>query len=161
MLAVVILCMLWVGFVNDIGFHMGGTALSFARLPITIGIYSFCYGSHSVFPNIYSSMEEPSRFPSVLLVRYYTFSMQSTFCQFIIFNVQKSTRIANFHIHCSFSIACSLYAGVAICGFSMFGDSTKTQFTLNMPQKYSASVVAAWMVVRKKESIRSHIQLEK
>lgn len=79
--------------------------------------------------------------------------MQSSFYQIIFCNVQNSTKIGNFHFHCSFSIACSLYAGVAICGFSMFGDSTKAQFTFNMPQKYSASVVAAWMVVRKEESL--------
>ncbi|KAI5682453.1 hypothetical protein M9H77_03681 [Catharanthus roseus] len=69
MLVVVVFCMLWVGVVN-VGFHMGGTVFNFAKLPATIGLYSFCYGSHSVFPNIYSSMEEPSRFPSILLISF-------------------------------------------------------------------------------------------
>ncbi|XP_073275379.1 amino acid transporter AVT1G-like isoform X2 [Primulina huaijiensis] len=63
----VVLCLLWVGATSEIGFHPSGNALNFARLPITIGIYSFCYGSHSVFPNIYSSMDDPSRFPSLLV----------------------------------------------------------------------------------------------
>ncbi|XP_070051190.1 amino acid transporter AVT1D-like isoform X2 [Nicotiana tomentosiformis] len=69
-LIVVVLCLLWVGAINEVGFHSGGTALNIAKLPVTIGLYSFCYGSHSVFPNIYSSMKEPSRFPSVLLISF-------------------------------------------------------------------------------------------
>lgn len=69
-LILVVLCLLWVGATSEIGFHPSGNALNFARLPVTIGIYSFCYGSHSVFPNIYSSMDDPSRFPSLLVLRY-------------------------------------------------------------------------------------------
>ncbi|KAM3340173.1 amino acid transporter AVT1D isoform X2 [Capsicum galapagoense] len=69
-LIIVVICLLWVGVINDVGFHPSGTALNIAKLPVTIGLYSFCYGSHSVFPNIYSSMKEPSRFPSVLLISF-------------------------------------------------------------------------------------------
>lgn len=68
-LVLVVLCLVWVGVASEVGFHANGRALDFTRLPLTIGIYSFCYGSHSVFPNIYSSMREPSRFPSVLVIR--------------------------------------------------------------------------------------------
>lgn len=68
-LIIVVICLLWVGVVDDVGFHPSGTAINIGKLPVTIGLYSFCYGSHSVFPNIYSSMKEPSRFPSVLLIR--------------------------------------------------------------------------------------------
>ncbi|KAK4724998.1 hypothetical protein R3W88_027777 [Solanum pinnatisectum] len=71
-LIVVVICLLWVGVVDDVGFHPSGTAINIAKLPVTIGLYSFCYGSHSVFPNIYSSMKEPSRFPSVLLISFST-----------------------------------------------------------------------------------------
>ncbi|KAL3326761.1 hypothetical protein AABB24_037451 [Solanum stoloniferum] len=71
-LIVVVVCLLWVGVVDDVGFHPSGTAINIAKLPVTIGLYSFCYGSHSVFPNIYSSMKEPSRFPSVLLISFST-----------------------------------------------------------------------------------------
>ncbi|KAL3536417.1 hypothetical protein ACH5RR_004878 [Cinchona calisaya] len=115
MLVVVGLCLLWVGVINEVGFHPAGRVFNLAKLPLTIGLYSFCYGSHSVFPDIYTSMKEPSRFPSILLI--------------------------------SFSTAFLLYAGVAMCGFSMFGDSTKPQFTLNLPTEYTASGVAAWIVV--------------
>ncbi|KAM7526365.1 hypothetical protein LguiA_016267 [Lonicera macranthoides] len=114
-LAAVVLCLLWVGIVDGVGFHPGGKTLDVANLPVTIGLIGFCYGSHSVFPNIYSSMKEPSLFPSVLLI--------------------------------SFSMAGVLYMGVAVCGFLMFGDSTKSQFTLNMPTKFAASEFAAWTVV--------------
>ncbi|GFQ04773.1 vacuolar amino acid transporter 1 [Phtheirospermum japonicum] len=114
-LAAVVLCLFWVGVSSDVGFHPTGHALNFSKLPITIGIYSFCYGSHSVFPNIYSSMEEPSRFPSVLII--------------------------------SFVVAGVLYAGIAVCGFSMFGEAIKPQFTLNLPTNLAASGIAGWAVV--------------
>ncbi|KAE9447780.1 hypothetical protein C3L33_20320, partial [Rhododendron williamsianum] len=109
------LCLLWVGVVDQVGFHPSGPALDLAKLPVTLGLFGFCYGSHSVFPNIYSSMKEPSKFPSVLII--------------------------------SFGASCLLYAAVAICGFLMFGHSTKSQFTLNMPSVFVASKVAAWTTV--------------
>ncbi|KAG9152305.1 hypothetical protein Leryth_025633 [Lithospermum erythrorhizon] len=64
-LFVVVLCLLWVGTVDGVGFDPSGSPLNLAKLPVTIGLYSFCYGSHSVFPSIYSSMKEPSKFPFV------------------------------------------------------------------------------------------------
>ncbi|CAI9098296.1 OLC1v1034917C1 [Oldenlandia corymbosa var. corymbosa] len=115
MLVIVVICLLWVGVINEVGFHPAGTALNLAKLPVTIGLYSFCYGSHSVFPNIYSSMKEPSRFPSILVI--------------------------------SFSMAFILYTGVAMCGFLMFGEATKPQFTLNLPTKFAATGVAGWIMV--------------
>ncbi|KAF5953746.1 hypothetical protein HYC85_006602 [Camellia sinensis] len=106
------LCLLWVGVVDQVGFHPNGTPFEFAKLPVVIGLFGFCFGSHSVFPNIYSSMKEPSQFPSVLIA--------------------------------SFLASGFLYAGVGICGFLMFGDSTKSQFTLNMPTNFVATKVAGW-----------------
>ncbi|KAK5804257.1 hypothetical protein PVK06_031906 [Gossypium arboreum] len=63
----VVICLLWVGTVDQVGFPRAGTTLNLANIPISIGIYSFCYSGHSVFPNIYTSMKEPSRFPLVLI----------------------------------------------------------------------------------------------
>ncbi|KAL8526894.1 hypothetical protein ACS0TY_015947 [Phlomoides rotata] len=114
-LVVVVLCLLWVEIRSEVGFHPAGRSLNFTNLPITIGIYSFCYGSHSVFPNIYSSMQDPSRFPSVLII--------------------------------SFVVAGLLYAGVAVCGFLMFGEAISPQFTLNLPKRLIASNIAGWSVV--------------
>ncbi|KAK1563841.1 hypothetical protein Q3G72_033694 [Acer saccharum] len=109
------ICLLWVGVVDHVGFHPTGTALDFANLSVTIGIYGFCYAGHSVFPNIYSSMKEPSKFLWVLII--------------------------------SFGFCWLLNMVVAICGFLMFGDSVKSQFTLNMPKEYTASKLAVWLTV--------------
>ncbi|CAH2074505.1 unnamed protein product [Thlaspi arvense] len=64
------LCLFWAGSVDKVGFHLTGKALDLTNLPVAIGIYGFGFGSHSVFPNIYSSMKEPSKFPTVLLVSF-------------------------------------------------------------------------------------------
>lgn len=47
----------------------------------------------------------------------------------------------------SFGICTFLYAGVAIMGYLMFGESTQSQFTLNMPQDFVASKIAVWTTV--------------
>ncbi|KAK9168471.1 hypothetical protein Syun_000611 [Stephania yunnanensis] len=47
----------------------------------------------------------------------------------------------------SFIICTLLYAGVAICGFTMFGDAIQYQFTLNMPQRFMASKIAVWTTI--------------
>ncbi|KAF5190991.1 Amino acid transporter avt1c [Thalictrum thalictroides] len=69
---VVALCLLWVGVVNQVGFHCSGTALELSNVPIAIGLYAVCYTGHSVCPNIYTSMEKPSQFPTVLIVCFVT-----------------------------------------------------------------------------------------
>lgn len=63
---IAVLCLLWVGTVDKVGFHPGGTPLDLANLPVALGLYGFCFSGHSVFPNIYSSMRTPSEFPSVM-----------------------------------------------------------------------------------------------
>ncbi|XP_058099320.1 amino acid transporter AVT1D-like [Magnolia sinica] len=111
----VVICLLWVGVVDQVGFHPGGTLLDLANLPVALGLYGFCYAGHAVFPNIYSSMKKPADFPSVLIA--------------------------------SFSICWLLYSGVAVAGYLMFGESIKSQFTLNMPHRFLASKTAAWTTV--------------
>ncbi|XP_068656990.1 amino acid transporter AVT1B-like [Aristolochia californica] len=66
----VVACLLWVGLVDQIGFHASGTALDIANLPVALGLYGFCYAGHPLFPNIYLSMENPRDFPSVLLLSF-------------------------------------------------------------------------------------------
>ncbi|XP_039037401.1 amino acid transporter AVT1C-like [Hibiscus syriacus] len=63
----VVLCLFWVGLVDQVGFHNKGTPLNFATLPVAVGLYGFCYSGHAVFPNIYTSMAEQAQFSSVLL----------------------------------------------------------------------------------------------
>ncbi|KAI3507411.1 hypothetical protein L1887_22396 [Cichorium endivia] len=69
-LATVILCLLWLGVVDGIEYQPSGTALEVGNLPVAVGLIGFCYGSHSVLPNIYTSMKEPSRFPSTVLISF-------------------------------------------------------------------------------------------
>lgn len=47
----------------------------------------------------------------------------------------------------SFGICTLMYAGVAVLGYMMFGDSTQSQFTLNMPHDLVASKIAVWTTV--------------
>ncbi|RVW74172.1 Amino acid transporter AVT1C [Vitis vinifera] len=108
----VVLCLFWVGLVDQVGFQSEGTVLNLTNLPVAIGLYGYCYSGHAVFPNIYTSMAKPSQYPSVLLI--------------------------------SFAICTLLYAGVAVLGYQMFGESTLSQFTLNMPQDLVASKIAVW-----------------
>ncbi|KAJ4908908.1 Transmembrane amino acid transporter family protein [Raphanus sativus] len=64
------LCLFWVGSVGGVGFQIQGQILDLTNLPVAIGIYGFGFGGHSVLPNIYSSMKEPSKFPVVLLTSF-------------------------------------------------------------------------------------------
>ncbi|MFS8012451.1 putative amino acid transporter, transmembrane domain-containing protein [Helianthus anomalus] len=47
----------------------------------------------------------------------------------------------------SFCICGVLYAGVAVMGYMMFGESTASQFTLNLPTNLVASKLAVWTTV--------------
>ncbi|XP_022993096.1 amino acid transporter AVT1C-like [Cucurbita maxima] len=112
---VVVICLFWVGLVDDVGFHGTVTPLKLSTLPVALGLYGFCYSGHAVFPNIYSSMGKQSQFPAVLLT--------------------------------CFGICTLMYAGVAIIGYLMFGESTLSQYTLNLPQDLVASKIAVWTTV--------------
>ncbi|KAJ4720747.1 Vacuolar amino acid transporter 1 [Melia azedarach] len=111
----VVLCLFWVGLVDEVGFHSRGTTLNLGTLPVAIGLYGYCYSGHAVFPNIYTSMAKPNQYPKVLLT--------------------------------CFIICTLLYAGVAVMGYTMFGESTLSQFTLNMPQDLIATKIAVWTTV--------------
>lgn len=43
---------------------------------------------------------------------------------------------------CSFLICTIVYSGVAVLGYMMFGEFTKSQFTLNLPPEFVASKLA-------------------
>ncbi|CAH8376219.1 unnamed protein product [Eruca vesicaria subsp. sativa] len=47
-----------------------------------------------------------------------------------------------------FTICTLMYAGVAIMGYTMFGEATESQFTLNLPQDLVATKIAVWTTVK-------------
>uniref|UniRef100_M1ABQ3 Amino acid transporter n=1 Tax=Solanum tuberosum TaxID=4113 RepID=M1ABQ3_SOLTU len=47
----------------------------------------------------------------------------------------------------SFAIVTALYAGAAVMGYMMFGDSAESQFTLNLPTDLVASKIAFWTTI--------------
>ncbi|KAJ0550502.1 putative amino acid transporter, transmembrane domain-containing protein [Helianthus annuus] len=47
----------------------------------------------------------------------------------------------------SFGICAVLYAAVAVMGYMMFGESTESQFTLNLPTNLVVSKIAVWTTV--------------
>ncbi|XP_052623028.1 amino acid transporter AVT1B [Lactuca sativa] len=114
---IILVCSLfWIGLVDKIGFQMETTKmLNLSTLPVSIGMYGYCYAGHAVLPNIYMSMEKKSQYPLVILA--------------------------------SFGICTLIYAGVAIMGYMMFGESTESQFTLNLPPNLLASKIAIWATV--------------
>uniref|UniRef100_A0A803N0K0 Amino acid transporter transmembrane domain-containing protein n=1 Tax=Chenopodium quinoa TaxID=63459 RepID=A0A803N0K0_CHEQI len=111
----VVLCLFWVGLVDQVGFVGKGSQLNLSTLPVAIGLYGYCYSGHAVFPNIYTSMANRSQYPAFLLT--------------------------------SFMITTLMCAGAAVVGYLMFGESTESQFTLNMPSNLVASKVAIWTTV--------------
>ncbi|WZY92000.1 hypothetical protein YC2023_064329 [Brassica napus] len=108
----VVLCLFWIGLVDEVGIHSKGTTLNLSTLPVAIGLYGYCYSGHAVFPNIYTSMAKPTQYPAVLLT--------------------------------CFGICTLMYAGVAVMGYTMFGEATESQFTLNLPQELVATKIAVW-----------------
>ncbi|KAH7426944.1 hypothetical protein KP509_10G023100 [Ceratopteris richardii] len=111
----VMICVIWVGVVDGVGFHETGPLLTLSNIPVSIGLYGFCYSGHAVFPNIYMSLKKQSQFTAVLAI--------------------------------SFIICTTMYGGMAVMGFTMFGSDTESQITLNLPKYLLASKIALWTTV--------------
>jgi len=59
---------------------------------------------------------------------------------------------------CSFLLCTLLYGGMAVTGFTMFGDATASQITLNLPGQFLASKIAVWTTVGHHCSVHSLFQ---
>ncbi|KAM0923330.1 hypothetical protein ACQ4PT_005628 [Festuca glaucescens] len=110
-----IICLFWIGVVDDVGFENKGSTLNLPGIPIAIGLYGYCYSGHGVFPNIYSSLKNRNQFPSIMFT--------------------------------CIGLSTVLFAAAAVMGYKMFGESTESQFTLNLPQNLVVSKIAIWATV--------------
>ncbi|MCO5585792.1 hypothetical protein L7F22_039728 [Adiantum nelumboides] len=113
--SLVMVLVIWVGAVDGVGFTKTTSMVNWQDLPLAVGVYCFCYSGHAVFPNIYYSMKDKSRYTLVLLI--------------------------------SFTLCFLSYATMSVVGFSMFGDETLSQITLNLPKTNKATYFALFLTV--------------
>lgn len=55
----------WTATVGGVGFHELGRPLNIVGLPTSLGLYTFCYCGHAVFPTICNSMKNKAQFSKV------------------------------------------------------------------------------------------------
>ncbi|KAH7301950.1 hypothetical protein KP509_23G049700 [Ceratopteris richardii] len=67
----VVIVVAYIG-ISDVGFTNHGELLNVQGFPIAVGLYAFCYCGHALFPNIYASMRDKSKFSCVLVVCFLT-----------------------------------------------------------------------------------------
>ncbi|KAG2566677.1 amino acid transporter AVT1I-like [Panicum virgatum] len=66
--AVVVVCVLWTAVADGVGFRAQGRMLNVGGLPTALGLYTFCYCGHAIFPTLCNSMREKKKFSQVLAI---------------------------------------------------------------------------------------------
>lgn len=61
----VVVCVLWTGVGEGVGFHEGNMFVDVGGLPTAISLFTFCYSGHAVFPTLCNSMKDRSQFSKV------------------------------------------------------------------------------------------------
>ncbi|KAL4015508.1 hypothetical protein IC575_023093 [Cucumis melo] len=110
----VVLCLFWIGLVDGVGFQ--GKETTTLLNPGTLPIAIGLYG--------------------------YCYSGHAVFPN-IYSSMSKPSQYPSVLLTC-FVVCTLMYAGVAFVGYSMFGESTMSQFTLNLPTNLVASKIAVW-----------------
>ncbi|KAH9326979.1 hypothetical protein KI387_007157 [Taxus chinensis] len=64
------LALTWTGIFGEVGFRQEVPLINMERISVSTGLYAFCYAGHVVFPTIYRSMKDPSKFGRVILISF-------------------------------------------------------------------------------------------
>ncbi|KAM0851074.1 hypothetical protein ACQ4PT_052654 [Festuca glaucescens] len=64
---VLVFCVLWAAVVDGVGFQGKGRMLNVSGLPTALGLYTFCYCGHAVFPTLCNSMKEKDKYSKAII----------------------------------------------------------------------------------------------
>ncbi|KAK8947983.1 hypothetical protein KSP40_PGU016407 [Platanthera guangdongensis] len=65
---ILVFSVIWVGAIDGVGFHERGVVMNWSGMPTALSLFAFCYSGHTVYPTIYSSMADKTKFSRVLLI---------------------------------------------------------------------------------------------
>ncbi|CAI5463113.1 unnamed protein product [Closterium sp. Yama58-4] len=155
----------------------GGAALLRVQgIPVAMGIFGFCFSGHAVFPTIYRSMDKPQHFnrvsgratlqhmegqqpespPSSL--KKTSEQPESPPSSLIITPLLPhrnpppplTPRVLPSALQVlliCFTVCTCIYGGIAILGYSMYGQATAAQITLNLPPALTPSRIVLWTTI--------------